>query len=66
VLATTNIRNLDTEIELGPQDGMPRSYVLNADQTDAAEKVFLTKRITTLGAEKISAVCRTLARATGC
>lgn len=66
VLATTNIRNLDTEIELGPQDGMPQSCVLNADQIAAVGKVFLMKRITTLGAEKMSEVCQALARATAC
>src|SRR5260370_542564 len=32
VLATTNIRGLPTEVELGPADGMPRACVLNADQ----------------------------------
>jgi mRNA interferase MazF len=52
VLATSTIRNLDTEVELGPEDGMPRACVLNADHTDAAEKIFLTKRITELDAHK--------------
>jgi mRNA interferase MazF len=41
VLATTNIRGLDTEVELGPDDGMPRACVLNADHIDAADKAFL-------------------------
>jgi mRNA interferase MazF len=31
VLATTTIRGLPTEVELGPDDGMPRECVLNAD-----------------------------------
>jgi mRNA-degrading endonuclease toxin of MazEF toxin-antitoxin module len=31
VLATTNIRGLPTEVELGAADGMPRACVLNAD-----------------------------------
>jgi mRNA interferase MazF len=66
VLASTNIRNLDTEVELGAEDGMPRSCALNADQTDAADKAFLTKRITTLSADKMSDVCRALAWATAC
>lgn len=52
VLATTNIRNIDTEVELGPEDGMPRSCVLNADHTKTVEKVFFTERITSLGPER--------------
>ena len=33
VLLTTNVRCLPTEVELGPEDGRPRSWVLNADHT---------------------------------
>jgi mRNA interferase MazF len=66
VLATTTIRGLPTEVELGPEDGMPTACVLNADQIDAADKIFLTNRITTLGAHKMTEVCRALALATGC
>ena len=66
VLATSRIRGLDTEVELGGEDGMPRVCVLNADHVNAADKSFLTKRITVLGAEKMSEVCRALARAIGC
>jgi len=65
-LATTTIRGLPTEVELGPEDGMPRSCVLNADQIDAADKIFLTERITKLGPQRMDEVCRALARATSC
>jgi mRNA interferase MazF len=66
VLATTNIRDIDTEVELGPEDGMPCSCVLNADHTKTVEKVFFTERITKLGPVKMAQVCRTLALAHGC
>lgn len=66
VLATSTIRNLPTEVELGSDDGMPIACVLNADHTDAADKTFLTKRITELRAHKMTEVCRTLALATSC
>lgn len=66
VLATTTIRGLPTEVELGPEDGMPRTCVLNADQIDAADKIFLTERITKLGPQRMDEVCRALARATSC
>jgi mRNA-degrading endonuclease toxin of MazEF toxin-antitoxin module len=41
VLATTNIRRLPTEVELGPTDGMTRSCVLNADQVASLPKGYL-------------------------
>lgn len=66
VLATTNIRRLPAEVELGPEDGMPRSCVLNADHTDTIGKGHLGERITTLGTEKLDAVCQALATATSC
>lgn len=34
VLATTRIRGIPTEVELGHEDGMPRDCILNADHTD--------------------------------
>jgi mRNA-degrading endonuclease toxin of MazEF toxin-antitoxin module len=45
---------------------MPRDCVLNADHVGAAGKAFLTKRITRLGPERMSEVCRALAFATNC
>lgn len=66
VLASTTIRNLETEVELGAEDGMPRSCVLNVDHVDGADKAFLTSPITMLGAHKMSEVCRALAKATAC
>ena len=66
VLATTTMRGLPTEVELGPEDGMPRTCVLNADHTATIGKGHLGKSITTLGPEKLAEVCRALDRATGC
>jgi mRNA interferase MazF len=66
VLGTTTIRGLPTEVEIGPADGMPRTCVLNADQIDAADKIFLIERITDLGPEKMHEVCRALSAATDC
>lgn len=64
--ATGTIRGLDTEVELGPGDGMPRSCVLNLANTSSAERAMLTDRITALGPEKMSEVCRALNVATSC
>ena len=66
VLATTTIRDLPTEVRLGPDDGMPRECVLNLDHVDTVAKGFLGDRITTLSAEKLHSVCRALDVATGC
>jgi mRNA-degrading endonuclease toxin of MazEF toxin-antitoxin module len=66
VLATTRIRGIPTEVELGHEDGMPRECVLNADHTDTVAKGYLIDRITVLSPEKIAAVCAALSAATGC
>jgi mRNA interferase MazF len=64
--ATGTIRGLDTEVELGADEGMPRSCVLNLANTTSAEKAMLTDRITVLGPEKMHEVCRALEIATSC
>jgi mRNA interferase MazF len=66
VLATTRIRGIAIEVELGRKDGMPRDCVLNADHTDTVAKGYLVERITVLSPEKIAAVCAALSAATGC
>ena len=66
VLATTNIRGLPTEVELGPDDGMPRACVLNADHTATLGKGCLGELITTLSPGRLAEVCAALDRATGC
>jgi mRNA interferase MazF len=55
-----------TEVEVGPDDGMPTISFLIAENTMSAEKVHLTRRITELDASKMNAVCRALAAATTC
>ena len=66
VLATTDIRGLPTEVELGPADGMPRSCVVNADDVASLPKGYLGDLITALSAGKLADVCRALDHATGC
>ncbi|HLH13523.1 MAG TPA: type II toxin-antitoxin system PemK/MazF family toxin, partial [Solirubrobacteraceae bacterium] len=66
VPATGTVRSLATEVEIGPADGMPIECVLALDNILSAEKAFLTERITTLGPEKMAAVCSALATATSC
>jgi mRNA interferase MazF len=66
VPTTTKIRGTPTEIQIGQGDGMPAVCVLVVANTFSAEKVYPTKRITTLSSVRMSEVCRMLAWATGC
>ena len=66
VPVTSNIRGWDTEIQLGVADGMDRDCVLTVHNTFSAEKIYLTRHITTLDSIRMSEVCRILARATNC
>ena len=45
---------------------MPTTSFLVAENTLSAEKVYLTQRITGLGAAKMDAICRALGTATSC
>ena len=66
VPATTTVRGIPTEVELGPEDGMPTACVLSLDNTRVIPKAFFVERICRLGAGKMENVCRALATATGC
>jgi mRNA interferase MazF len=66
VLATSTIRGLPTEVELGPDDGMPRPCVLDADHTATIAKGHLGEPITKPGPGRVAEVCRASNRATGC
>lgn len=64
--ATTRRRQIPTEVELGTEDGMPRSCALSLDNVITVRKAHLTDRITTLSPARMHQVCRALAIATGC
>jgi mRNA-degrading endonuclease toxin of MazEF toxin-antitoxin module len=63
---TTKIRGWDTELELGPDDGMSRDCALSFHNTFGPEKIYLTGYVTTLSSVRMTEVCRILALATGC
>jgi len=64
--ATGVSRDWLNEVEIGVADGMPTETVLVAENTLSAEKVFLTQRMTELGAAKMHKVCAALDAATSC
>jgi mRNA-degrading endonuclease toxin of MazEF toxin-antitoxin module len=51
---------------LGVADGMPAPCVLTADNMTLITATYLTRRITTLDAERMAAVCKAISVATGC
>lgn len=64
--ATTRIRGIATEVQLGLEDGMPRECVLTLDNVGTVRKALLTEKITRLGPTKLAEVCRALNVAMGC
>jgi mRNA interferase MazF len=62
---TTRVRNVDTEVALGPRDGLPRRCVANADNLHTVSKTILQSRIGVLTAEKTRALYDALALSLG-
>lgn len=65
-LVTRTIRGIDTEVQLGPADGMPVECAVSLDNLRTVPKALLTESITKLDPERMDAVCRALARSTSC
>ena len=53
---TTRIRRIPVEVELGPEDVMPRVCVANLDNISTIDKNLLQERITSLSPAKLRAV----------
>jgi mRNA interferase MazF len=66
VPATRTIRGIPSEVELGPEDGMPDRCALSLDNVRVLRKAYFVERICTLDAPKMAQVCRALGHATGC
>jgi mRNA interferase MazF len=65
-IITGRKRGLDSEVALGPEDGMPRECVISLDNLRTVPKALLTEPITMLGAEKLTELCRALNTAVDC
>ena len=65
-LVTRTIRGLDTEVELGPADGMPVECAVSLDNLRTVPQALLTESVTRLDAERLNAICKALSRAAGC
>ena len=53
---TSTIRGIPVEVELGPEDGLPKKYVVNLDTIVTIRKNLLIERITLLRDEKINQI----------
>ena len=65
-LVTRTIRGIDTEVVIGPADGMPVECAISLDNLRTVPRVLLTETITQLDAARMDEVCRALARAVAC
>jgi mRNA interferase MazF len=63
---TRTIRGLQSELLLGPSDGMPEECVASFDNLHTLRRSAFRSRITTLGPEKLAEACAALDRALGC
>lgn len=62
---TTRERGLDTEVQLGPEDGMPKTCVANLDVIVTIPRSVLAERICQLSAGKMRLVERAVHMAFG-
>lgn len=68
VVATisSRTRGLQSEVPLGPEDGMPRECAISLDNLRTVPKALLVQPITKLGSQKMDEVCRAVDYAIGC
>ena len=62
---TRTIRDIPSEVVVGPQHGMPEESAVNLDHVQTVSKKRLGARVTTLPAEVMSSVADALAFALG-
>ncbi|HSG38365.1 MAG TPA: type II toxin-antitoxin system PemK/MazF family toxin [Thermoanaerobaculia bacterium] len=63
---TSTIRGADSEVLVGLDEGLKTVSAVNLDHVQTVERHRLRFYIGSLGPEKMAAVCRALAVATGC
>lgn len=63
---TSTIRDLPTEVLLGPEHGMKAPCAVNLDHVFTIRQADLRRYVATVSPETMRRVCRALAIATGC
>ena len=64
--ATRTVRHIPTQVQLGPEDGMPAECALIFDNLLTVPKALLTERITRLPPARLAELCAALSIAAGC
>jgi mRNA interferase MazF len=62
---TSTIRQLSTEVPVGPNDGIRARSVVNLDNAQLVSRDRLVRKVGVARAATMAAICRALARATG-
>ena len=65
-LVTRTIRGIETEVEIGPDDGMPVICVVSLDNLRTVPQALLVDPITRLDQVTMDRICYALVRSTGC
>lgn len=63
---TRTLRNIPTELVLGPDDGMPTACAASFDNLRVVPKAYLVERQCTLGPLQLLEACRALRTAVDC
>ena len=63
---TSAIRGAPSEVPVGVDEGLKAPSAVNLDHVQTVERRQLSQYVGSLGREKMTAVCRALAIATGC
>lgn len=63
---TSTIHGAPSEVIVAMDEGLKRDSAINLDHVQTVEKTQLTRFVGTIGTQKMNAVCRALAIATGC
>jgi mRNA interferase MazF len=63
---TSTIRGLPSEVQVGVPEGLKHESVVNLDHIQTIERARLSRYVGQVGTEKMRAVCRAIAVATGC
>jgi len=63
---TRTIRDIPTEIRLGPRHGLPDDCVASMDNLQPLRRSFLSERIGRLGADETDEICRGLRALADC
>ena len=66
VISLHFLRGAPSEVVVGEGEGLKRQSAVNLDHVQTVEQARLTHYVRTLGPERMRAVCRALAIATGC